>query len=168
MSRIESAGGEERPREGALSLGYWLLGSLAIVHVSGEQTEGRFCLVEFVTPPDDMTPLHLHRRDSQTTYVLEGEMTFYLPGESRIVKAGQCIHQPSATPQTGQVTSVVPARMLDINSPAGFDRFVAAAGTPAESLTLPPAPESPPDFEQLSALADAHGIDILGPPGELP
>jgi hypothetical protein len=45
---------------------YWLLGSLAIVHVSGEQTEDRFCLVEFLSPPDDMPPLHVHRRDSQT------------------------------------------------------------------------------------------------------
>jgi quercetin dioxygenase-like cupin family protein len=147
---------------------YWLLGSLAIVHVTGTETEDRFCLVEFLTPPDDMTPLHVHRRDSQTTYVLAGQATFYLAGESRVLNAGECIHHPAGVPQTERITSAEPARMLDINSPAGFDRFVAAAGQPAESLALPPPAEAPPDLERLSAIAEAHGIEILGPPGALP
>lgn len=116
---------------------YWLLGNLVIVHVSGEETEGRFCLVEFQSPAGDWTPLHVHRNDSQTTYLLEGEVTFHLPGETRTLGPGECILQPAAVPQTEQVTSAGPARMLDINSPVGFDRFVAAAGDPAESLTLP-------------------------------
>ena len=147
---------------------YWLLGSLVIVHVTGAETEDRFCLVEFLSPPDDMPPLHVHRQDSQTTYVLQGEVTFYLPGESRVLGAGECIHQPAGIPQTERVTSSAPARMIDVNSPAGFERFVAAAGEPAESLALPPPPTEPPDFEQLSSLAEAHGIDIVGPPGALP
>ncbi len=147
---------------------YWLLGSLATIHVTGEETEDRFCLVEFLSPPDDMTPLHVHRRDSQTTYVLEGEVTFYLPGESRVLGAGECIHQPPGIPQTERVTSSAPARMLDVNSPAGFERFVAAAGEPTQSLMLPPPPAEEPDFEQLATLAEAHGIEIVGPPGALP
>jgi mannose-6-phosphate isomerase-like protein (cupin superfamily) len=148
--------------------GYWLLGNLAIVHVSGEETEGRFCLVEFQTPADDWIPLHVHRRDSQTVYVLEGEVTFYLPGEQRALGAGECIHQPAGVPQTEHVTSSGPARMLDVNSPAGFERFIEAAGEPAASLTLPPPPAGPPDFEAFSRLAADHGVDILGPPGALP
>jgi hypothetical protein len=48
---------------------------------------------------------------------------------------------------------------------AGFDEFVAPARQRAANLVLPP-PE--PDFERLWAIADEHGIDILGPPGELP
>lgn len=153
---------------GEAARAYWLLGSLVVVHVAGEESEGRFCLVEFLTPPDDMTPLHIHRRDSQTTYVLEGEVTVYLPGESRVLKPGECIHQPAGVPHTERVTSSAPSRMLDVNSPAGFERFVAGAGEAAETLGLPPPQEEPPDLEQLSALADTHGIDIVGPPGELP
>ena len=153
---------------GAQSRAYWLLGSLVIVHVTGEETEDRFCLVEFLSPPDDMPPLHVHRHDSQTTYVLEGEVTFYLPGESRVLGAGECIHQPPGIPQTERVTSSDPARMVDVNSPAGFERFVAAAGEPTQSLTLPPPPKEEADFEQLATLAGVHGIDIVGPPGALP
>jgi mannose-6-phosphate isomerase-like protein (cupin superfamily) len=147
---------------------YWLLSNLVIVHVSGEETEGRFSLVEFLMPPDDMTPLHVHQRDSQTTYVLEGEVTFYLPGSSAVLRAGECIHQPAGVPQTERVTSTEPARVLDINSPAGFEEFIAAAGRPAERLTLPPVDEPPPDLEELATAAAEHGIELLGPPGALP
>ena len=66
------------------------------------------------------------------------------------------------------MTSSEPARLLDINSPAGFDRFIAAAGRPAERLTLPPEPDEPPDFDLLAALAAEHGLELLGPPGALP
>lgn len=147
---------------------YWLLSNLVIVHVSGDETEGRFSLVEFLMPPDDMTPLHVHQRDSQTTYVLEGEVTIYLPGSSNVLGAGECIHQPAGVPQTERVTSAGPARVLDINSPAGFEQFVAAAGRPAERLALPAVSESPPDLEQMAAAAAEHGIELLGPPGTLP
>jgi quercetin dioxygenase-like cupin family protein len=147
---------------------YWLLGDLVLVHVSGEQTDGRFSLVEFLMPPDGMTPLHVHRRDSQTTYVLEGEVTIYLPGSAHVLRPGECIHQPRGVPQTERVTSAEPARVLDINSPAGFDRFVAALGQPAGSLSLPPPSESPPDPERIAAVAAEHGIELLGSPGALP
>jgi mannose-6-phosphate isomerase-like protein (cupin superfamily) len=48
---------------------YWLQDVLATVLVSGEEAEGRFSLVEMLMPPGDMPPLHVHRHDSQTTYV---------------------------------------------------------------------------------------------------
>ena len=147
---------------------FWLLSNLVIVHVSGEESDGRFCLLEFLTPSGDMTPLHVHRHDSQTSYVLEGALTVYLPGSSRVVGPGECIHLPAGVPQTECVTSAESARVLDINSPAGFDRFVVAAGRPAEALTLPPPDEPEPDLEALIAVAAEHGLEVLGPPGTLP
>jgi quercetin dioxygenase-like cupin family protein len=147
---------------------YWFFDDLVTVHITGEETEGRFSLIEFLMPPDDMTPLHIHRRDSQTTYVLEGEVTIYLPDGSHVLGPGDCIHQPAGVPQTERVTSTHQARVLDINSPAGFERFVVAIGRPAESLTLPPPPDSPPDMEQIAAVAAEHDIELLGPPGALP
>ena len=61
-----------------------------------------------------------------------------------------------------------PARVLDINAPAGFDEFVAAAGQPAAALTLPPPDQPAPDVERLASLAAEHQIELLGPPGSLP
>jgi quercetin dioxygenase-like cupin family protein len=145
-----------------------LLAYLVLVHVTGEESNGRYSLVEFVMPPNEMTPLHVHQHDSQTVYVLDGEVTVSLPGLTRVLRRGECIYQPAGVPQSERVSSDGPARVLDINSPAGFDRFIAAVGQLTDRLTLPPSPESPPDLDRLAAVAAQHGITLLGPPGALP
>jgi mannose-6-phosphate isomerase-like protein (cupin superfamily) len=147
---------------------YWFYGDLVTVHVSGAETGGRFCLLEFVQPPGEWTPLHVHRDSDQTQYVLEGELTVYLPGRSFVVGPGECLNTPKGVPHTEQVTSARPARLLDVNAPAGFDEFVAAAGAPASELTLPLADRPLPDAELFNAIAAAHRIDVVGPPGRLP
>lgn len=147
---------------------YWSQSRLFIVHVAGEETAGRLSLVEGVLPADAMTPLHVLPRVDQILYVLEGELTAYLPGVERVLRSGDSMLQPAGVPQTHRVTSVEPARVLAINSPAGFERFFVETGRPAESLTLPPSEESPPDAEQLPAIAAKYGIELLAPPGSLP
>jgi mannose-6-phosphate isomerase-like protein (cupin superfamily) len=147
---------------------YWFYGALVTVHVSGEETRGRFCLVEFLQPPGEWTPLHVHRDSDQTQYVLEGELTVYLPGRVVVVGPGACIHTPMHVPHTECVTSAGPARVLDVNAPAGFDEFVAAAGEPTAEPTPPPQQQPPPDLERLAAQAAEHHIERLGPPGSLP
>lgn len=156
-----------RTRQGARA--YWLLSMLVLVHLGGDETDGRYSLVEFIMPPNDMTPLHAHQRDSQTTYVLEGEVTIYLPDVTRVLRPGECIYQAAGVPETEKVTSVGPARVLDINSPAGFERFIAAAGQPTDRLELPPpGATASADLNRLAAIAAEHGITLLGPPGALP
>jgi quercetin dioxygenase-like cupin family protein len=150
------------------SSAHWTWSRLFIVHVSGEETDERLSLVEGLLPADAMTPLHVLPRAGQILYVLEGELTAYLPGVSRVLRPGDAMYQPVGVPQTHRVTSSEPARVLAITTPAGFERFVAEAGRPAESLTLPPPEESPPDLERLAAIAAQHGIELLAPPGTLP
>jgi mannose-6-phosphate isomerase-like protein (cupin superfamily) len=147
---------------------FWFYGDLVTVHVSGEETGGRFSLLEFLQPPGEWTPLHVHRRADQTQYVLEGELTVHLPGQSLVLGTGNCVYSPMNTPHTEHVTSTAPVRLLVVNSPAGFEKFIVAAGKPAAELTLPPQDQPPPELERLAALAAAHDIDVLGPPGSLP
>jgi mannose-6-phosphate isomerase-like protein (cupin superfamily) len=147
---------------------YRFLGSLVIIHVSGEETQGRFPLLEFLVPPGDMPPLHVHRRADQTWYTLEGELSVYLPGESITAGPRACVRGPMNVPHTHKVTSADPVRFVEVNSPAGYERFVAAVGEPTTEITLPQPPEKPPDLSRLSTLAAEHGIQLLGPPGTLP
>ena len=147
---------------------YWSQSRLFIVHVSGEETGGQLSLVEGLLPPDAMTPLHVLPHVSQVLYVLEGEITAHLPGLSRVLKPGDSMNQPAGVPQTHRVTSAEPARVLAVNSPAGFEQFFIETGRPAASLSLPPSEEAPPDLEQLASIAATHGIEFLGPPGALP
>jgi hypothetical protein len=125
-------------------------------------------VVEFLQPAGEWTPLHVHRDADQAQYVLEGELTVYLPRRSFVLGPGECVNTPMDVPHTEQVTSAGPARVLDLNAPAGFDAFIARAGEPAAELTLPPTDAPAPDVERLAAIAADHRIEILGPPGDLP
>jgi mannose-6-phosphate isomerase-like protein (cupin superfamily) len=147
---------------------HWFFGDLAVVHLSGEETDGRFALLEFLQPPGEMTPLHVHRRADQAMYILEGELTLLLPGKTVVAGPGEVVYGPMNVPHTEQVTSPGPVRLLGVTSPAGFERFVAAAGRPATALTLPPASLPPVDFDALACVAAEHDIEVLGPPGALP
>ncbi len=69
---------------------------------------------------------------------------------------------------TEHVTSARPARVLDVNVPAGFNEFIASAGEPVAEPTLPSAEGPPPDVERLAAIAAQHRIELLSPSGERP
>ncbi|HEY3188331.1 MAG TPA: cupin domain-containing protein [Solirubrobacteraceae bacterium] len=143
-------------------------GDLVTVHVDGAYTGGRFLLLEWLQPPGEWTPLHRHVRADQTMYVLEGELTVHLPGRTAVAGPGACIHGPMGVAHTERVTSEHPARLVEVNAPAGFERFVAAVGQPATELTLPDPPLDLGDPDGLTVVAAEHGIELLGPPGALP
>jgi mannose-6-phosphate isomerase-like protein (cupin superfamily) len=103
---------------------------------------GSFSVAEYLKPPGDRTPLHVHHRESQTTYVLDGEATVHLPDGPHVLGAGECVYQPLGVPHTEAITSSRPTRVLDIYVPAGFERWVSLAGRRADSLRLPDAPRA--------------------------
>ncbi len=138
---------------------YWFLNALSIVKVSSEQTGGTFALVEDTLPAGRATPYHLHHREEETFYVLEGTLTF-VSGSTRILgKPGSSIFLPRGIPHGFR--SETPAKVLILTTPGGFDQFVVEAGQPAGALTLPEPSE--PDFAELTRLAAKYQIDILGP-----
>jgi quercetin dioxygenase-like cupin family protein len=147
---------------------YWFYGDLVIVHLSGEETDGRFALLELVQPPGEMTPVHVHAVADQTMYVLEGELTLHLPGKTIVAGPGEVAHGPKGVPHAEHITSEGATRLVEVNAPAGFEKFVVALGEPAPRRTLPDPPLPLPEPQTLAALAAEHDIEVLAPPGSLP
>jgi uncharacterized RmlC-like cupin family protein len=88
-------------------------------------------------------------------------MTFYV-GEERVkAEAGAFIYGPRGVPHGFEVDGTEPARILLLNTPAGFESFPVEVGEAAKELTIPPA--EPPDMDKLMAIAAKYDIDILGP-----
>lgn len=87
--------------------------------------------------------------------------------DGRVIEApaGSFVYGPRDVPHTFTVTSPGPARFLLVAEPAGFDAFVRSVAEPAQTLTIPPPVEGPPDLERIVAVAAEYGIDIIGPPG---
>ena len=119
-------------------------------------TGGALGLVHQDVPPGDMPPLHVHHSEDEGFYVLGGEMTLYLPGQSVTLRSGDFFLAPRGVPHTYEV-GPDGARVLVSSAPSGFERFVIAVAALDEV--------SP---EILGAVAAEHGIEILGPPGARP
>ena len=138
----------------------WFFGGLATVKASSEQTGGTYAITEQVFPKGMATPLHV-QPDDETFYVLEGDLTFYLEdGQPLSASAGSFVHLPAGTAHAYQVDSET-ARLLNITT-AQHEAFFRAAGEPAQARSLPP--QAPPDMDRVTAAADEHGVEILGPP----
>jgi quercetin dioxygenase-like cupin family protein len=150
----------------AQSQAIWFIDNLARVRLEGEESGGTVAVVELEGRRGDMPPLHVHAREDETFYVLEGRMSLHLPGGSLELRAGEARLAPRGVPHVYRVESET-ARWLAIATPAGFDEFVREAGEPAPEELLPPEGRVH-DAERLSEIAARHGIQLLGPPGTTP
>jgi mannose-6-phosphate isomerase-like protein (cupin superfamily) len=148
----------------ALSTGegkaYWFLGTLFEVKAAGKETAGVFSLIEELNPPGEGPPLHVHHREDEAFYVLEGEVTFQIGEKVIHAKTGAFVFAPRDIPHTYQVKGEIPAKLLTIMAPAGLEQFFIELGTPALERTLPPEAVAT-DIEKMHKLADEYRVEIL-------
>lgn len=131
------------------------LDNTARIQLEGSDSRSAYALVEMTAPYGDMPPLHVHHRDDEAFYVLDGRLTLFV-GEREIeLEAGACAVAPCGTPHTYRA-ELDGTRWLVVCSPAGFEEFVRDVA----------AAERDPAV--LSEIAARYGIEILGPPGTLP
>jgi quercetin dioxygenase-like cupin family protein len=144
----------------------WFIDNLARVVVDGAASGGTLAVVEIEGRRGDMPPLHVHRREDETFYVLEGRLSLHLPDGSIELGPGEAAFAPKDFPHVYRVESET-ARWLGIAAPAGFDAFVREVGEPAPEPLLPPEGRAH-DPARLAEIGAAYGIELLGPPGTLP
>jgi len=148
------------PQEGQA---IWSLGVLRQVKAPAAATGGQISVSEQVLPKGSSPPLHVHHREDEAFYILEGHLTCQAGGQLLTATAGSFVWLPRDIPHTFRVDSRT-ARILTLCVPGGFEEFFAAIGRPAGRLTLPPPPEEPPDMEAMVGHAQAYEVEFLGPP----
>lgn len=142
----------------------WFIGSLTTIKASGASTAGRVAVIEHLSPRGSGSPLHVHRREDEWFYVLDGELAVWIGGRTISAPAGSFVYAPRNVAHTYTVESDA-ARFLVVTEPAGFEDFVRALAHPAVERVIPPEATEPTDVEAMARLAADHGIEILGPPG---
>lgn len=142
----------------------WMVGTdLITFKATGEDTNGEFVLFESLVLPGGGPPPHIHRRESESFYVLEGRFEF-LAGDRWIQAApGSFVHVPKDSPHTLKNAGDSVGKLLTLAVPAGLERFFEEAGEPGTDVSSPPGP---PDVEKLLATAERYGIEFPPPPAQ--
>jgi quercetin dioxygenase-like cupin family protein len=143
---------------------YWVGGDFITIKVTGKDTQGALAVVETTTAPQLGPPLHVHSREDETFYVLEGTFQFLVGNRTFTATAGAMLHGPRGIPHTFKNVGNTTGKMVVIATPAGFEEFVAEVGAPASDATAPPPPPGPADIERLAGVARKYGMQLMGPP----
>lgn len=113
-------------------------------------------LVDAVVPSGEGPPIHVHSREDEIFYLLEGTYEFYLDGETFTRAAGEAVFLPRNVPHTFRVVSKTPGRNLTIITPGGFEKFFIECSERA--LTIPQ------HMAEVKELAAGYGLRFVGPP----
>lgn len=139
----------------------WFAGTLVRILAEAGDTGGRLGLMEQVARRGFSPPRHVHHREDTALLVLDGTITAEV-GEERVAAGpGAVVWMPRDVPHTFRVESAT-ARLLEVLTPGGFERFHVDASDAAPALELPP--EGEPDVARLVVAVGGYGAEIVGPP----
>lgn len=141
------------------------VGDVYRVLATGEQTGGAYVLSEARVLPGGGPPPHVHRREDEAFFILEGEITFLIGDRRVVAPTGSFIQAPRNLPHAFKNESSKPARMLIFVTPPGFDKFIGEMAERVPSFDSPPTPVTPEAIQRLMELAPQYGIEILPHPG---
>ena len=141
-------------------------GSLLDWPLTSADTDGTLALGHAVVRPGSEPPLHVHAREDETFYVLEGEITFQRGSERIEAVPGDAVFMPRGV-QHGFAVRTETASFLQAFTPGGLEEAFRSLSEPAAAAEPPPAPEGPPPPEVVEAMTARfaeYGVELNGPP----
>lgn len=129
-----------------------LLGIPTVAKFGATDTGGAYILSEQIIPPGMGVPPHVHTREDEIFFVLEGEVEFLAGDRVVIGRAGDIVHAPRDVPHSYKAAGDAPARVRFVAIPGGVEAMFR------ELAALPPGP---PDMVQLAEVCDRYGIRFL-------
>lgn len=139
---------------------YYATGNLYTFLATGEETDDAFSLFDFFVPLQSVALPHIHSREDEAFYVLEGEVTFQLASQTgiqtKVATPGSLVFLPKNRPHGWLNTGTTPARLLSLIVPSGFEGFFVDQNQPVINKSDPiPPPLSP---EALGPIAQKYGV----------
>ncbi len=143
-----------------------LVGDTYTILLTGDDTAGRYTLIDMHVPPGGGPPPHRHDFEEMFT-VLEGEVELTFRGEHMVARAGETVNVPANAPHAFTNASGQPVRLLCLCSPAGQEEFFLDVGERVTTRTGPP-----PALDEAGqaafvarsrALAPQYRTELLGP-----
>jgi quercetin dioxygenase-like cupin family protein len=135
-----------------------LPGETVTFKATSADTDGAYTLIEVIDEPQAGPPMHLHRREDEAFYVLEGTFAFQVGDRALTATAGCFITAPKGVPHSYKNIGTTPARMLTLFVPAGIENFFEDLSKLTAAGTL--------DIDSIVAVSAKQGIEVVSPPPE--
>lgn len=130
---------------------------------TGEETDGKYAMFDALVPPGGGPPQHVHTREEESFYILEGEITFFVEDQKHVAIAGMFANVSTGCVHAFKNESDKPARMIITVAPAGLEKMFLEVGHPVEpGATQAPMPTQA-DIDKLLTIAPNYGIEIRVP-----
>ncbi|SFS19013.1 cupin domain-containing protein [Yoonia litorea] len=124
--------------------------------LASHATGGAISIVDSVSPPHSGPPRHVHHDADETFFVLSGDVTFWMEGETANVGPGGTMFVPRGKEHTFRVSSDVPSRHLVILTPGGFEGFFEEMAAGQFRI--------PEEMAQIVEIAERYHLSFTGPP----
>ena len=140
----------------------WYMGNVMTFLVNSEQTDGAFSMTEYLSKPGNEPPAHVHDREDEFLYVLEGRIDAYIGKEVFSAGQNEGVYFPKLVPHTFRILTPH-LRMLILMSPGGFEGYFRDMSEQARSLSLPEHAVNygEVDMEHALRAGKEHGISFL-------
>ena len=143
------------------------MGSLMTFLAKGSETGGRFALMEYHTKAGNEPPPHVHEREHELYFLLEGSMRFYCEDKTLDIEAGDVVFLPQGKAHAFPCTSSVVRTLIFVQATGkdavALDKYFLAMGEPAASMVLPESAltYAVDDPERAIRVGASNGIRIL-------
>ena len=134
-----------------------LVGDTYTILMTGEETAGRYTLIDMHVPPGGGPPPHRHDCEEMFT-VLDGEVQVSFRGQTVVARTGATINVPANAPHAFTNSTNAPARLLCMCTPPGLEEFFVLVGQPVGSRT-----EAPPPLDAQGQAAFITKVNVLAP-----
>ena len=135
-------------------------GGSGLVKATGAQTGGGYALRELFMPVGRAIPRHVHAREAEAWYVIEGELTFSLDGAQFVAGPASFVHLPIGVPHGVRNSSADVTRFIQIFSPAGLERYFDEREL-LERFGEPGRDYAGQTHDEHLALANKYGLTFL-------
>jgi mannose-6-phosphate isomerase-like protein (cupin superfamily) len=138
----------------------WIVGDTMTFKATGESTGGRLVLLENLTAPGGGPPPHIHSREDEFFFVLDGTFEIRIGDRLHAVGPGGFAYVRRGTVHNFRNTAETPSRILIGFTPAGMEGFFRESGQPATD----DGPAPPLDEEEIArtmAAAPKYGVEAV-------
>jgi quercetin dioxygenase-like cupin family protein len=142
---------------------YWGPGDQLRFLITGAETNGAFFMGEATVPPGGGPPPHVHQREDESFYVMQGTLTIQVGERTIQAAAGDLVFLPRGIAHSFKNTGTVMAKLLVTITPAGLENYFASVFDPAADDSTTTPPPNPQFLERALTLAPRYGVVLLPP-----